>query len=180
MIETKEKDLIDVACTRYKEVKNSGATKFNTLDSWLDKESTIFKKETKKNNNINHKIFKRGQIIKVDFGINLGAEICYTHFAIVLTKQDSINSDNLTVVPITSKIGKYNKRLNLGKILMIIYPNSKKYNLTCYVNVSQIKTISKSRIFMEKKCFVCNDEILDKIDDAIILEFTNKKLENCE
>jgi len=86
MVETKEKDLIDVACNRYKEVKNSGATKFNTLGNWLDKESTIFKKETKKNNNINHKIFKRGQIIKVDFGINLGAEICYTHFAIVLTK----------------------------------------------------------------------------------------------
>lgn len=29
---------------------------------------------------------------------------------------------------------------------------------------------------MEKKCFVCDDEILDKIDDAIILEFTNKKI----
>ena len=63
MIETKEKDLIDVACNRYKEVKNSGATKFSTLDSWLDKESIIFKKETKKNNNINHKIFPNKLIL---------------------------------------------------------------------------------------------------------------------
>ena len=60
MIEAKEKDLIDVACIRYKEVKNSGATKFSTLDNWLDKESTMFKRETKKGNNKNHKIFRRG------------------------------------------------------------------------------------------------------------------------
>lgn len=179
MMKIKEKDIIDVACKKYKEVKNSGAIKFNTLDIWLDKESNLFKKETETSNK-NYKMFKRGQIIKVDFGINLGAEICYTHFAIVLTKQDSINSDNLTVVPITSKMGKYNKRLSIGKILKSVYPNSKKYNLNCYVNVSQIKTISKSRIFKEKKCFVCSSDILNKIDDAIILEFTNKKLENCE
>ena len=58
---------------------------------------------------------------------------------------------------------------------MEFYPKS-----ICYVNVFQIKTISKSRIFIEKKNFVCDDEILDKVDNEIILEFANKKLENCE
>lgn len=174
MIKTKIKDLIDIACIRYKKIKNSNYIKFNSLDNWLDKESLIFEKETKQQNDKTYKTFRRGQIIKVDFGINIGAELCYTHFAIVLTKQDSINSDNLTIVPITSKTGKYNKRINIGKILKNIYPNSKKYNLTCYVNISQIKTISKSRIFIDKKIYICNSDILDKIDDAIISEFTNK------
>lgn len=80
MIETKEKNLIDVACNKYKEVKNSCTTKFSTLDNWLDKESTIFKRETKKGNNKNRKIFKRGQIIKVDFEINLGCKFLFLFF----------------------------------------------------------------------------------------------------
>lgn len=173
-VKTKEIDLIDNACKTFKKVKNSGTAKFATLDNWLNKESIIFEKETKVLNNKTYKTFKRGQIIKVDFGINIGAELCYTHFAIVLTKNDSINSDNLTVVPITSKLGNSNKRLNIGRVLKKIYPNSNKYNLVCYVNVSQIKTISKSRIFIDKKNYVCNSNILDKIDNEIIAEFTNK------
>lgn len=32
MMKIKEKDIIDVACKKYKEVKNNGAIKFNTLD----------------------------------------------------------------------------------------------------------------------------------------------------
>ena len=47
MMKIKEKDIIDVACKKYKEVKNSGAIKFNTLDIWLDKESNLFKDENK-------------------------------------------------------------------------------------------------------------------------------------
>lgn len=65
MIKTKIKDLIDIACIRYKKIKNSNYIKFNSLDNWLDKESLIFEKETKQQNDkkseylfdIQHKIW---------------------------------------------------------------------------------------------------------------------------
>jgi mRNA-degrading endonuclease toxin of MazEF toxin-antitoxin module len=163
---------IDCACKKYKKIHQSGYIKFDKLDDWLDKESTIFENEIT-NDKKTFKKLKRGQIIKVNFGINIGSELCYTHFAIVINKNDSIYSDNICVVPITSKKGK--DRIRLGRILHLVYPNSKKYNLQCYANISQIKTISKTRIFQDNKNYICNDEILDKIDNEIIKEFTNIK-----
>ncbi len=161
---------IDIACNRYKLIKNSLHPKFCTIDEWLDKESKIFESELSSKPRT-YKKLKRGQIIKVDFGINIGSELCYTHFAIVLNKNDSIYSDNVTVIPITSKRG--NNRIALGKILHNVYPNSLKYNLNCYANVTQIKSISKSRIFQNNKNYVCINDILDKIDNAILTTFTN-------
>ena len=165
-----EIDKIDIACKRYKILKNSGYEKFNTIDNWLEKESTIFQNELT-NEDKTYKKLKRGQIIKADFGINIGSELCYTHFAIVLDKNDSIYSDNIMVLPITSKKG--NNRINLGKILHEIYPNSLKYNLFCYANITQIKSISKSRIFQDNKNYVCKNEILDKIDREVLKMYTN-------
>lgn len=161
---------IDSACQQYKKVQKSNIEKFYTLGNWLNKESNIFCEETK-GNKATFKKLKRGQIVKIDFGINIGSELCFTHFAIVLNKNDSIFSDSISVVPITSKFG--NDRISIGKILHKVYPNSLKYNLNCYVNVSQIKTISKTRIFNDSKNFVCDSNILDKIDNEIIKTFTN-------
>ncbi len=161
---------IDTACNTFKKVQKSGYPKFNKLDEWLEKESNIFQNElisTKKT----FKKLTRGQVIKVDFGINIGSEICYTHFAIVLNKNDSIYSDSITILPITSKYEK--NRVNLGKLLHKVYPNSKKYNLTCYANLTQIRTISKTRIFQDKKNYICSNDILDKIDKKIVENYTN-------
>ena len=161
---------IDEACSRYKKVQETKYTKFHKLDDWLYKESIIFEKEVNEQKKT-YKKLKRGQIIKVDFGINIGSELCYTHFAIVLSNNDSIYSDNIIVIPITSKKGK--NRIALGRILNKIYPNSSKYNLICYANVSQIKTISKTRIFQDNKKYICSNDILNKIDDAVLKEITN-------
>lgn len=169
--EKKQIEKIDIACNRYKEVNNSNHTKFNKLEDWLNKESIIYKKET----SINKKTFKklhRGQIIKVDFGINIGSELCYTHFAIVLNSNDTIYNDNITIVPITSKKGE--NRIKVGKLLHKVYPNSTKYNLISYINILQIRTISKTRILQNNKNYICDNKIMDKIDKEIVLQFTKK------
>ena len=171
MVEEKTQiEKIDSACQKYKIVQKTNVEKFYTLGSWLDKESKIFSDETK-NKKTTFKSLKRGQIVKIDFGVNIGSELCFTHFAIVLNKNDSIYSDSISIVPITSKSGK--DRISIGKILHKVYPNSLKYNLNCYVNISQIKTISKTRIFQDNKNYVCDSNILDKIDNEIIKKFTN-------
>lgn len=162
---------IDYACSRYKEVNKSNCIKFNKLGDWLDKESIIYKKEITKNKKTFKKLY-RGQVIKVDFGINIGSELCYTHFAIVLNDNDTIYNDNVTIVPITSKKGE--NRIKVGKILHKIYPNSTKYNLISYINILQIRTISKTRILQNNKNYICNNEIMDKIDKEIIKQFTKK------
>lgn len=165
-IKVEEKDLIDLASDNYKAVNKSNVLKFKTLDKWLFKESGIFKKEilVKKSKILFHK-FKRGQIVKVDFGINIGSELSYTHYAIVLNKNDNINNNCVLVVPITSKKGK--NRVSLGKLLLDAYPDTKKYNLICYANISQIRTISKTRVFEDNKKYICKSDILDIIDNEI-------------
>ena len=174
---TTKTNKIDIACNNFKQVHQSNKIKFKTLDDWLNKESNIFLKEVNSKNKT-FKKYLRGQIVKVDFGINIGSELCYTHFAIVITKKDSIYSDIITVIPITSKNG--NNRISLGNLLHKAYPNSLKYNLKCFGNLTQITTISKDRIFRSNKKYICNDNILDKIDSALIAMFTtqNKKYIN--
>ena len=43
-----------------------------------------------------------------------------------------------------------------------------------FCNLTQITTISKDRIFRSNKKYICNDNILDKIDSALITMFTNQ------
>ena len=49
MVETNTKDLIDLACDNFKEVRSSGKKKFTKLGVWLKKESILFKDEINKN-----------------------------------------------------------------------------------------------------------------------------------
>ncbi len=169
---TKEEEKIDIASDNYKIAFNSDNIKFQKLDEWLEKESKIFVKEIVPDNK-NYKKYKRGQIIKVNFGINIGSELCYTHFAIVITKNDSTHSDIITIIPITSKNGK--NRVNLGFILKEYYPNSSKYNLICYANLTQITAISKKRIYQDKKSYICSNDILNKLDKSLIGLYTKIK-----
>lgn len=162
-------DLITKSYERYKNIFNSGHIKFKKLDYWLDKESSIFENEIIEKD-CSFPKFKRGEIIKVDFGINIGTELSNTHFAIVLNSDDSNYNDNITVMPITSKFGY--KRIPLGNLLKKAIPKTKRYNRECYGMLTQIKTISKKRVFETNFRYVCTSEILNKIDREIIKYLT--------
>ena len=160
MTVTTKKDKIDIACNTFKNIHKSGVKKFINLDDWLEKEINIFNNETK-NTIFQYLKYKRGQLIKVDFGINLGTELSHTHFAIVLNNDDTINTDNLTVLPLTSKNGY--KRIKLDNII-----KKEKYkNNINYRIIIQIKTISKKRILLNNIKYVCDDEVMKKINNAI-------------
>lgn len=175
MIETKVKEKnqiekIDDSCINYKIAYQSKHSKFIKLGNWLEKESTIFKNESKliKNDKPN---FKRGEIIKVDFGINIGSELSNTHFAIVLNSDDNNSVDNITVLPLTSKKGY--KRLYLGNLLNSF--NDIRYNKKTYALITQITTISKKKIFKDHIRCNCNSDVLELIDKEIINYLTQKK-----
>ncbi len=160
---------IDYSNTNYKYAYNSNCLKFNWLGNWLEKQSTVFKNEANKNSNSKPN-FKRGEIIKVDFGINMGSELSNTHFAIVLNSDDNNSVDNITVLPLTSK-GGY-KRLYLGDLLKQ-FKYDKKYNKKSYGLITQITTISKNKIFKDAIRAYCNKDTMNIINKEII-EFLTK------
>lgn len=111
-MKNQHKKRIDAAALEYKRGIDSHlrvSFKHQRVGSWLKNHSKhINKEEEERNSKIikNEIIYKRGTLIKVDFGINIGTEFSGSHFAIVLNRKDTKNSSNLTVVPLTSKNSK--------------------------------------------------------------------------
>ena len=161
-------DKINRSCENYKYANKTGATKFAKIGNWLEKQSSVFKNEADKKV-FNKPNFKRGEIIKVDFGINMGSELSNTHFAIVLNSDDNNHADNLTVIPLTSKKGY--KRLNVGNILHD-YEKNGKYSGDGYALLTQITTISKMKIFNTNVRSFCSKEIMNYITENIINYFS--------
>ena len=81
--------------------------KFSYLDEWMLKSSKLLLNETR-NTTHKYRTYKRGTIIKVDFGVNLGSEMSQVHFAVVLSKNDNPRNNVLTILPLTTKKGKFN------------------------------------------------------------------------
>lgn len=61
---------------------------------YLQKEATFTPTKLKK--------YKRGEVIKVDLGYNVGSEEGGLHYCIVLDKNNSIHNPVITVIPLTS------------------------------------------------------------------------------
>jgi len=105
--------------------------------------------------------------VRVKFGVNIGSEFSGEHFAIVISKRDTMMNPILHVIPITSK--KHKKSLEIGDILYnekqidllknklkkatdkkkikkinsVIKYYLKRKNTTSYACIDHIKTVSK-------------------------------------
>ena len=150
----------------FKEIYNSKDFKFRNLGNFLERQANILKSEYKKTT-LNKIKLKRGNIIMVDFGINLGSELSGIHFAIVLNNDDNYNVDNVTVIPLTSKPGY--KRLKLGMILKRTVKNRK----NTYALITQVTTISKKKIIGKKFGYFVDNITMKKIMKALIYFFTD-------
>ena len=75
--------------------------KASILSYWLDDYMRMLKKEETFNPR-KLKRYKRGEIVKVHLGYNIGNEEGGLHYAIVLTKNDSKNSPIITIIPLSS------------------------------------------------------------------------------
>lgn len=76
--------------------------KLQKLPFWLNYSAWQFKKEKSGQLPKKYYHFKRGAIIRVNFGVNPGSEFSFTHFAVVLDKNDTSAKRTLTVLPLTS------------------------------------------------------------------------------
>lgn len=169
-------------------------------DSLLNESKTLLYEIEKKPKKF--KRYSRGSIIKVKFGINLGSEFSGEHFAIVVSKKDTMLCPILHVIPITSKIHKksfkigsilYNEKelkilKNIAsktnsesaalKIQKIIKYYSKRKGIISYACIDQLKTISKLAVSKNINEYdylphlKCSDDLMKKIDKEIIKEYT--------
>lgn len=99
---------LNKAFKNYKKIVDKNLPyKFSYLDEWMLKSSNLLLNECK-STIPKYRKYKRGTIIKADFGVNIGSEMSQVHFAIVLNKNDNPKSNVLTVLPLTSKKEKYN------------------------------------------------------------------------
>lgn len=137
----------------------------NFEDSKLDESRTLLFEIDKPLKN--YKRYFRGEIVRVKFGVNIGSEFSGDHFAIVVSKGDTMMNSTLHVIPITSKMHK--KSLNIGTILYddnklnilrqlleteknskkknkikrVIKYYEKRKNIVSYACIDHIKTVSK-------------------------------------
>lgn len=94
---------IDLACKNFNNIcDNNKKGKFGFLPDWLLYSSNRLEKETY-GNRYRYQRYRRGSIIFVNFGVNLGYELSGNHFAIVLNKDDNPLNGVLTVLPLSSK-----------------------------------------------------------------------------
>lgn len=112
-LEEATKNLFQVFKTSRNPNWKQGKKYYNLPNYELDRSIELLK-ETTKGYSIskNQKIYKRGSLIYVDFGVNVGGEFSGPHFAIVLNKNDNSRNEKLLVVPLTSKRGDHRVHLS--------------------------------------------------------------------
>lgn len=91
--------------------------KIDTLPYWMDSYGYWLNKEDENNLPKYYRRFRAGTVVMVDFGVRIGSEISQGHFALVLSKKDSIYNRNLIVVPLSSKDHRKQNYLPLGDAL---------------------------------------------------------------
>ena len=182
--------------------KNLGDKYTKFEDSKLDESQTLLYEI--KNKPKKFMRYFRGEIVRVKFGVNIGSEFSGEHFAIVISKRDTMMNPTLHVIPLTSK--KHLKSVNVGNILYdenlinglkakfrgendsrkkkeierVIKYYTQRKNTISYACIDHIKTISKlsiNKTLFEKYDYLpllkCNNELIEKIDNCIIKEYTN-------
>ena len=104
---------LEEATDKMKEITNENPEHFKTkrLGSSMGNYATQLERDVKGIRRRNQ-VYPRGTLVYVDFGINYGSEFSSYHYAVTLAKNDTRKNNTITVVPLTSKEGKQNLKLN--------------------------------------------------------------------
>lgn len=96
---------------RIRKLKTSGNFKFKNIDYQLRYLLNKFESEEKHNGY--YPKFQQGDIVFVEFGLNINHEFSNSHFAIVLNQNDSNKEDIINVVPLSSKYNPKYLKINI-------------------------------------------------------------------
>lgn len=124
--------------------------------------------------------YKRGNIVKLNFGFNIGSEYGGLHYGIVLDNKNSHNSPVLTIIPLTSmKDNKnvHNNSVNLGneiyrslKLKYDTIAKSLKYEKEEIMNTltafAALVDLSQKTLTEVEQCEADSDEFSTKLESA--------------
>lgn len=130
-------------------VKN---TKFKYLPEWILFLSKQFYKEAISKNKPVYRTYRRGTLIYVKFGVNIGSKLSGNHFAVVLDKTDKTSKGTLTVVPLSSKPKKQYQQLHDRDDIFKLSCKYHVTNLSKYTQqeATKLKELSKDLGQMKK------------------------------
>lgn len=141
------------------------------LSYWYETYEKLLRKEENFKKQKTYFKYERGQILFVNFGYRIGHELGGNHYCVVVSNNDSINSGNVTVVPLRSFKNKINERfqVNLENSLQM----SIVYNLK--------KTISNLREYGENNKTIVNtlEYVFNTENEDLILDSFDNLLEEC-
>lgn len=138
--------------------------KFRNLPYWMEHVTRNFEKEVNQKLPRKYFYYKRGAVIRVNFGVNEGSEFSNLHFAVVLDKKDSPKKRTVTVLPLTSK--QSSDRFDLGKEV---------FNQTIVVLRQQGNEMIKRIANLEKRIQQTSEEHMQLQED---IESEIKELES--
>lgn len=151
-----------------KHIEASEYKKSNILAYWI-KDFSCYHDNEKSFNSASLKYFKRGDIVKVNLGFNVGNELGGLHYCVVINNNDNIYSNTLNVIPLSSakedKIYNTTTCINLGDEL---------YTSLCEKFTNEMSEVS-SKISSIENIEALTSTELEKISRK--LEFL-KKLES--
>lgn len=133
--------------------------KYKYLPDWLLYKAKKLRDERIQNSS-KFKIYDRGSLVMISFGVNIGQEMSGNHFGIVLTKKDNPYSGNLTVIPISSKSNRY--YLDIGNLILD----------------QSISFLEKKQHKITVKISLLSQYILDNYSDEIDSDFNELLVEN--
>lgn len=174
---------------RQKDAKKAFKNIYNKLENidseiasefilWLDKKSTYFKDSINKTGyNTQPDNLKRGDVVWVEFGINVGTELSdfntKGHYALVW----AIDLGNVVVIPLSSRDATgSNLTFDIGIIPELNDVNDDTHS---YLKLDAIRSISKRRIARmsgrENGKITLSNETIKMVEKAIEMVFLNKE-----
>ncbi|WPX08133.1 type II toxin-antitoxin system PemK/MazF family toxin [Anaerocellum danielii] len=138
---------------------------------WLINKTNLFLKSRNFKKGEDYKkfgIFKRGDIVLVNFGYNVGTEKNKIRWAVVIDVNNLPTFGTLTVVPLTTKQG---RTVNHPTCVFVGHIPPLPSNKT-YVDIGNIRSVSKLRIL--RTVGKVNDEVLNAIDEKLKELFLGK------
>lgn len=142
---------------------------------YLDREKTFDPKRLKR--------YERGDIIKANFGFNVGDEHGGMHYAVVLDNDNYVNSGIITVVPLISKKdGKevYKRDVDLGnEIYEKVSNKCKELSSSILSRISKLESLQeelKDSSDLQEKAKEIREEIKKAKKELDLLRRTEKEL----
>ena len=128
-----------------------------------------------KKNYINKTMYSKREIVFVELGANIGNELSYEHFCVVLESY----KDKIFVVPCSSsKITKvYDKQSNLLKEYIIGKKDIDGFTKDTVLILNEAKWINKSRVLMFTKKKISQELYKEMYEKTFLLIFPSKEIQ---